>query len=193
MILRDWNLRLRIWRSFAPLTSSPSPILSSPSPLPPFALLPFAAEHLSSESRWSLYLATRCFCLIPRRSLTDYLVGVSLRPATATPPPPTWSPLRHLRKRASCRREPSAVNGGAERRSHSYLLLRAVRSASARPPWLHGALLPPQPSNGSKGKGLGSLFALSSRKHLVLARSARTRTDEPGLPDLKLKFMQCAE
>ena len=83
MILRDWDWRLRIWCSFAPLTSS-----SSHRHLPPFA-----GEHLS---RWSLYLATRCFCLIPRRSLTDSLVvvlcvssaGDAATALESAPPPP---------------------------------------------------------------------------------------------------------
>ena len=95
------------------ISSSPSP----PSPLRPSS---FPSRSIF-RARWSLYLATRCFCLIPRRSLSDSLVANTAL-ESARPP------ARHPRKRASGRREPSTARGGAWRRSRSYLLLRAVRT-----------------------------------------------------------------
>ena len=50
------------------------------SPLPP-------SRRSIFRARWSLYLATRCFCLIPRRSLADSLVAAACLPAN--PPPPS--------------------------------------------------------------------------------------------------------
>ena len=55
------------------------------SPLPP-------SQRSIFRARWSLYLATRCFCLIPRRSLADSLVAAACLPANPPPlraPPPS--------------------------------------------------------------------------------------------------------